>query len=599
MMSGFYTVSATDQNGCSSKAVVHVTVSSMPQATLTSNSPVCENGQITFAALGASSNFIYSWSGPDNFTSNLQLPSIAPAPLTAAGSYSLSLTNGPCVNTFITPVVVHALPVITIQGGADVCETKTISLSASATGVISSWLWAGKGNFFTSFPSFSRSPADPSMAGVYTITAMNAFGCFNYNTISVQVLPNPTVTVSDMTVCLNAPAVFSAKGAASYLWTGPGGFVSPLSQPTLASASSPGKQYYTVTGTAANSCTSTAVLALSTRALPLPSFTVSPSPGVCEGQSITLSGSGGVSYRWDGPDHLFFAGQQVTLLMRSTAFAGDYILTVTDSSNCHNSVQKTIPVYPLPDGNLSGKMEGCVPLCSDYSMSVPANVTAVWKINGKQAAASSFTWCFTKAQTYTIGGIFTDSTTNCKNSVTYYVDVHSRPDAQFSYEPLRPIEKFDEVKFTPVTISGENRYSWYNDQVQGVSGTSDIYSSVFENEGYYQVALVVESSKGCVDTVVKAVHIEPGFNVYVPNAFTPNGDEYNGTFKPVTRGVVHYHLQIFNRWGMLLFETNDQQQGWDGTYKGKNCKEDVYVYQLSISDDRQQRFLTGHLTLTR
>jgi gliding motility-associated-like protein len=103
-----------------------------------------------------------------------------------------------------------------------------------------------------------------------------------------------------------------------------------------------------------------------------------------------------------------------------------------------------------------------------------------------------------------------------------------------------------------------------------------------------------------MDSVIKVIHVEPGFNVFVPNAFTPNQDPLNNEFKPVLRGVVSYKMQIFDRWGELIFQTTDQNAGWDGTYKGKPAKQDSYVYLIDAGDGKNTQVTKkGHFSLIR
>jgi gliding motility-associated-like protein len=104
----------------------------------------------------------------------------------------------------------------------------------------------------------------------------------------------------------------------------------------------------------------------------------------------------------------------------------------------------------------------------------------------------------------------------------------------------------------------------------------------FENAGIYPVALVVSNEFGCYDTLVKAIKVLPDLNVFVPNAFTPNGDNKNDLFRPVLRSAQSLHFVVYDRWGEKLFETGDLNAGWDGTFKGEECKADVYVWKLSV-----------------
>lgn len=598
-MSGQYTLEVNDLNGCKSKAVTHVTISSVPVATVTAQSPVCEQQDLKFSAVAQPGGLTFGWQGPNGFSSIVSHPLINSAPLAANGIYTLSVKNGPCSVSFTTSAVVNPLPVIGYSGSPDVCETKTLVLTASATGTITGWDWRAPDGKQSNYHDFVRPGADASMAGVYTVTAVNNHGCVNSANISVKVLPNPTLSVADATVCLFSPHVFSASGAQQYLWTGPDGFSAQVPTPTLAGANHHGTTYYHVTGTAVNGCSASAGVALSTRDLPVPAISVSPGAHVCEGGAVSLEGHGGVFYNWKGPFQLHYSGKKLDMTIAHHAAAGDFTLTAFDAMGCGGSTVTTIYFHEKPTGYLSGVTGECVPFCADYASMLAENVTGSWKINGGPVSGTEFTYCFSRAQTYTISGLFTDTLTNCTASQSFFVTGFPKPEAKFTFSPERPVEYADDVTFSVLQPEQGMHYYWFFDNKPGsVKGVE--YSTTFESEGQYRVALVAQTSHGCSDSLVKAIEVLPTFNIFVPNAFTPNGDALNNEFTAVTRGVSSFHMQVFNRWGALLFETNDPSLGWNGSYQGKPCPNDVYVYKLEATDIHgNPRKMTGFVTLQR
>ena len=105
----------------------------------------------------------------------------------------------------------------------------------------------------------------------------------------------------------------------------------------------------------------------------------------------------------------------------------------------------------------------------------------------------------------------------------------------------------------------------------------------FENAGTYPIVYVVENRWGCADTVIKVLTIETDFTIFVPNAFTPNADSRNESFRPVVRGVKNYHFEVFNRWGERLFATENPEEGWDGSFQSQKCKQDNYVWKVVMT----------------
>ena len=99
------------------------------------------------------------------------------------------------------------------------------------------------------------------------------------------------------------------------------------------------------------------------------------------------------------------------------------------------------------------------------------------------------------------------------------------------------------------------------------------------NTGVYEICLDVSTINGCIDQICKIVNVTGESNIYVPNAFTPNGDGINDIFKPEMYGISNdgYEFLIFNRWGELIFNTEMKELGWDGRVNGSIVKSDVYV----------------------
>jgi gliding motility-associated-like protein len=118
------------------------------------------------------------------------------------------------------------------------------------------------------------------------------------------------------------------------------------------------------------------------------------------------------------------------------------------------------------------------------------------------------------------------------------------------------------------------------------------------------VQLIAYTDFGCSDTASQAVLVNQPLIYYVPNTFTPDGDDYNQLFKPImTEGIdiYGYNLLIFNRWGEILFESNDYEFGWDGTYGGKVVADGTYIWKIRynvIGVDKPQEMM-GHLNLLR
>jgi gliding motility-associated-like protein len=106
------------------------------------------------------------------------------------------------------------------------------------------------------------------------------------------------------------------------------------------------------------------------------------------------------------------------------------------------------------------------------------------------------------------------------------------------------------------------------------------------------------SPEGCKNKDVVCITVTKNWDVYIPNAFTPNGDLNNEVFIPMGFGIAEIKLTIFNRWGEKIFESNGESTGWDGKHKGQLCEQGVYIYQAEVKAMSGQMVIkTGHITL--
>lgn len=155
--------------------------------------------------------------------------------------------------------------------------------------------------------------------------------------------------------------------------------------------------------------------------------------------------------------------------------------------------------------------------------------------------------------------------------------------------------------------SSQGVVSWYWSSPGASPETSTQTNPVFTypegEEGTYPIQLIVVTAEGCIDTVDSFIHIVSDIIFYTPNAFTPDGNEYNQTWKVFAEGidVYDFDLKIFNRWGEQIWETRNPAEGWDGTYNGEVLKEGTYVFVARVKDLYSDSYKTfkGHISLLR
>lgn len=186
------------------------------------------------------------------------------------------------------------------------------------------------------------------------------------------------------------------------------------------------------------------------------------------------------------------------------------------------------------------------------------------------------------------------------------ISVFSRPVANFIYSP-NPINELEPtVQFTDKSTDeyGITWWAWnFGDgSALGPENSFENPSHLYPDTGAYCPKLVVTNNKGCVDTVVQCLPVEQIFTLYIPGAFSPNGDGLNEFFEPKGSDIKSFEMYIYDRWGMELYYTNDIHKGWNGRVKsvGPICQEDSYVYKIIALDfsDKQHSYI-GEFTLIK
>jgi len=248
---------------------------------------------------------------------------------------------------------------------------------------------------------------------------------------------------------------------------------------------------------------------------------------------------------------------------------------------------------------------GCVPLMVTLTSTTANGENCVWDLgNGQTATGCSVTYTFLQGGCYDVG--LTTSTNGCVNSasVTDMICVEEPPVASFSSSILEFTEQVQTVTFTNNSV-GASDYFWIFSNGMTSTDEDPVITFGGTSQGA-NITLIATSDLGCTDEAELVIDytISPLF--YVPNTFTPDGDNYNQVFTPVfTTGYDPYNFEmlIFNRWGELIFESHDASIGWDGTYgmKGNDVQQGVYTWKITYKNPQndKRQILVGHVTLIK
>ncbi|RYZ99110.1 MAG: T9SS type B sorting domain-containing protein [Sphingobacteriaceae bacterium] len=166
------------------------------------------------------------------------------------------------------------------------------------------------------------------------------------------------------------------------------------------------------------------------------------------------------------------------------------------------------------------------------------------------------------------------------DTADFLVNVYDLPKADFSYSPKEPGVN-EKVTFT---YKGQNGKDWEWVIKNGTGFTKDnnkyVSEYTFTEGGDKEVTLVVKNKAGCIDSITYKFFIDDEAYIFVPTAFTPDGDNVNDFFKPVLTGVKTFELQIFNRWGERIKTLTGENDSWDATFRNERVQEGIYIYVL-------------------
>ncbi len=620
------TVSGTNSSTGNPGSVVNngtVTVIPNPTVTLSSNSMICPGSSILLTATAGLAS--YTWTGPPtlNQVTGVGSLSIPNATTNMAGTYTVLVKSAQnCTATATATVGIIPTASVTTVPSYTVCQGGNVTLTANAIGA-TSYNWTGPSAFNSAVQNPTINPIGLNQGGNYTVTANFVSGvttCTRVATSLITVIPAAPAALNPIpTICSNGSInLVAPNGGTSYLWNGPSAYTSSSQNPTINNALTTNQGMYTVTINTGG-CVNVGTVSVNVYN-PL-NFTTLPSAiTLCEGKVGTLStsgigGSGSYNYSWNPTLGLSSSVSPTTNVIGVSTT--NYTVTLSDA-NCPVTLSQTtsvaVLVNPTPVITMSTtNARGCEPFCTDLiSTSNPASANCSWSFNNNLGtnACNTPTFCFSNHGSYNAKLIITDIN-GCVDSIkqTAFIKVDPAPNADFDWDPSNPTILINDVYFNDKSTIGlpMTHWEWHfgDNYIPLGTDTSSLQNPThtYNNINTYQVKLIVTNTFGCVDTVIKLLPIEDEFAIYIPNTFTPTKqDGKNDVFSVAGMGFLTegFEMSIFDRWGAVIYKTNEVAKGWDGTVKGGGtiAKQDVYIYKIKLKDYRgRAKEFTGHITL--
>lgn len=619
---GTYQLVVTNaQTGCKDSAQVQVAIDTVapvfnfvPAATLTCSTPkVNLTAQVISPTGGAFSAFWKSINGQLSAPPN-QLSSSAVKP----GLYSLSIrsTLNGCQTTDTLLVDQNIIPPVANAGTAILlnCTFTSADLNASnSTGQgVLSYIWSTlNGKILSNAASATPIIVSPGTYVVQVTDGLN--GCTD--TAQIQVNADTTRPVVNIMpalpiTCVRDTANLSGLGSdqgANFIpsWTDVQGNVLPNQTGLKATVSDTGLYMLTIVNQT-NGCATSDTMSVLLDQMPPDANAGPPQLLYCTQKQVALNGSSNtgpnMQFQWSTVNGHFVSGEDTGIPIVDSA--GTYVVTVTNPANgCTKVSNTTVTTVDLPNFTLNVVQPSCAdPRAFITFETVSGGVGPyTYAIDGGVVFKTSK--FFDEIEPTTYYPVVRDQF-GCTSFQTVVIEEPKFPSVKL--EEFTLIEIGTGYTILPVVSPGIDSIEsvqWTNSATLSCSNCLNPIASPLETTPY---VLTITDIFGCTASDRIQIRVNPSRFTYSPNIITPNGDNENDYFTLYGRNVDEIELlQIFNRWGGMVFENtnfpfNVPQEGWDGRVKGEPPVPGVYVWTARIRySDGVIKWLKGDVTVYR
>ncbi|KAB2859327.1 MAG: T9SS type B sorting domain-containing protein [Flavobacteriales bacterium] len=593
-----YIVTVTDNNGCQATQTISVAEPEELSINLINQQNVscfnANNGAIDVNISGGVAPYHYLWNNGTinggNSLNNL-----------FAGNYTLVVTdNNGCTDNanFSITQPSELTSTITNQQQITCYGLTNGSLTNTASGGTPPYTYNWSNGA-------TNSTANNLGVGNYYAWVSDANGCSSVaNATIYQPTPITTTVSADVMICPGETTTLQAQstggtGILTYSWSngfnGQNNIVSPLTETV-----------YTVFSTDENGCSGNiATTSVELNDINFATLTAFGDDNICVGETAELyatfnPGKGTYIYSWDNG-----LGNSLIPMAVAPTTTTNYTITVTDE--CGNSISDNVlvQVNPLPAVQIPSQAAvACEEVTFNFQNQFgnPSGSTFNWNFGD-----NTFSTNQTPVKSYQQSGNYTVTlivTTpfGCTDLATASIQAIVNPVARAAFE-FTPDEELttNNAKLQFINNSTDATiYRWnFGD---GKTSSVEEPLHTYQDKGNYLITLITNNNFNCADTTSKEITINPEYNFYIPNAFTPDKDGLNEVFTAVGEEIEEFSMQIFNRWGEKIFETHDLEKGWDGRAKDGSdiAQQDVYVYNIRLKDYRGKlHTMQGKVTLIK
>lgn len=448
-----------------------------------------------------------------------------------------------------------------------------------------------------------------SDTGTYTvryIVATNA-SCADTSSLKVRVdqVPRAAFTTSRDSTCLGLNKfdytnTSPGLGALNSRWH--------MGDGTNTNSTNVSQKDYTTTGTftvklvVSNStgCKDSTTRTVKVFPIPQANFNINNATQCLQGNNFVFTNATntnaatGVTYTWTLTPGSAFTG--TTIPAQNFTDTGTYTmkLEVMSDKGCGNDVTKSVYVAETPTVIISHDADACQGENISFTSTVTLNKGSITTYNwnfgdGGSSNAQNPTRSYSAQGTYNVVLTVTSNSGCTGTTAASPVTIYAKPKADFTADYLLSRGMETDWRFN-FTGSNASAFDWRFEDGQ-MSSSGGPLLMTFNDTGNFRVRLLVTSPDFCVDSITKFIFLKPELLFWLPTSFTPNNDGLNETFGPnTTFGLSKYNMKVYDRWGALLYSTNDPAKGWNGrSPKGELVPDGAYAYSITF------RYIDGKL----
>ncbi|MDA7501839.1 C25 family cysteine peptidase [Chitinophagales bacterium] len=594
--SAMYTVLTETGSGCTNSGTIFVESLALPSVEAEADVlTVCAGGTVELSAIGDAAN--YSWSGAGLEVSEGQTVT---AVIEEQTEFTVTaISDGDCTTEDQIVISISETPGLSVESSTMlICESGQVELSAMSDQFGVEFNWEGAGLETTTGGTVTASITETTS---FMVTAANQFECDRTETITVEVVDLPSISLeaSSLSVCAGESVSLTAitgDGEFGFQWSGPN---LDTGEGSAVSVQVDDDSEYMVTVTNQQNCSSSETITVTTVDAPELSLSATALT-VCTGDEVTLLAETSLEnpvYNWTGEGLESFEGAMITIPVTGEQ---EYSVTVDVNGLCVRTEEITLNSIDRPEFEVNANSTEACP--GELVTLTVSGEGSDFSWSGPNLSATTGTTVDVTVNETADYVVTAEGTSGCNSSKG--ITIENLGDFAAFIDGDDTVCEGDDVV---LEASGGASYNWLSTDLVGDPNADIITITPIETT---TLELEVVGENGCSKLITFEVFVDtesvecedeveakPPFDI--PNAITPNNDGFNDTW--VIDGLEEYPvhtIQVYNRWGQLLFESTSYSHDWSGTNDGVDLPHGTYYYVMDIPAHSAE-MITGSLTILK